>query len=222
MGERENYAPGTFCWAELGTTDADAAKAFYTGVFGWEAVDAPAGEAGTYTTFKLDGQDVGGAVRDGGGGARFVDAALVLVRLGRGRRLPGSARFGARRRGARPPVRRHAVRPHDRAEGPDRRDRAPVAAAVTGRRRRASTTPAAWSGTSWRRPTPPARATSSPSCSGWELEPRRSGYGIIKNKGALNGGMRPRRTASRPTGSSTSPPRRSTGRSRRSARPAVR
>ena len=55
MGDRENYAPGTFCWADLGTTDADAAKAFYTGVFGWEAVDQPAGEAGTYTTFKLDG-----------------------------------------------------------------------------------------------------------------------------------------------------------------------
>jgi uncharacterized protein len=58
MGERESYAPGTFCWADLGTTDADAAKAFYTKVFGWEAVDAPAGDAGTYTTFKLDGRDV--------------------------------------------------------------------------------------------------------------------------------------------------------------------
>ena len=58
MGERESYAPGTFCWADLGTTDADAAKAFYTAVFGWEAVDAEVGEAGTYTTFKLDGLDV--------------------------------------------------------------------------------------------------------------------------------------------------------------------
>src|ERR687896_85296 len=42
MGERDSYAPGTFCWADLGTTDADAAKAFYTRVFGWEAVDSPA------------------------------------------------------------------------------------------------------------------------------------------------------------------------------------
>ena len=58
MGERDSYAPGTFCWADLGTTDADAAKAFYTRVFGWEAVDAPAGDAGTYTTFRLDGRDV--------------------------------------------------------------------------------------------------------------------------------------------------------------------
>jgi len=53
MGERETYAPGTFCWADLGTTDREAAKAFYTRVFGWEAVD---GEEDT--TFKLDGKDV--------------------------------------------------------------------------------------------------------------------------------------------------------------------
>ena len=58
MGERDSYAPGTFCWADLGTTDAAGAKAFYTAVFGWEAVDAPAGDAGVYTTFKLDGTDV--------------------------------------------------------------------------------------------------------------------------------------------------------------------
>ena len=58
MGERASYAPGTFCWAALGTSDAEAAKAFYTRVVGWEAVDAPAGDAGTYTTFRLDGRDV--------------------------------------------------------------------------------------------------------------------------------------------------------------------
>jgi predicted enzyme related to lactoylglutathione lyase len=58
MGERESYAPGTFCWADLGTTDPDSAKAFYTRVFGWEAVDGEPGEAGVYTVFKLDGVDV--------------------------------------------------------------------------------------------------------------------------------------------------------------------
>ena len=58
MGERETYAPGTFCWADLGTSDAESAKGFYTAVFGWEAVDAPAGDAGTYTTFRLGGRDV--------------------------------------------------------------------------------------------------------------------------------------------------------------------
>jgi len=58
MGERETYAPGTFCWADLGTTDREAAKAFYTKLFGWEAVDGPSTEASEYTIFKLDGADV--------------------------------------------------------------------------------------------------------------------------------------------------------------------
>ena len=58
MGEREGYPPGIFCWADLGTTDADAAKAFYTSVFGWEAEDTAVGEGGVYTTFRLDGRDV--------------------------------------------------------------------------------------------------------------------------------------------------------------------
>lgn len=35
MGARTEYAPGTFCWTDLGTTDVDGAKAFYTGLFGW-------------------------------------------------------------------------------------------------------------------------------------------------------------------------------------------
>jgi uncharacterized protein len=58
MGERERYAPGTFCWVDLGTTDNASAKSFYTRLFGWEAVDSPAGHAGVYTMFRLDGRDV--------------------------------------------------------------------------------------------------------------------------------------------------------------------
>ncbi len=41
MGERSECAPGTFSWTDLATTDQDAAKAFYTGLFGWEAEDMP-------------------------------------------------------------------------------------------------------------------------------------------------------------------------------------
>ena len=29
------HPAGTFCWAELATSDTDGAKAFYTGLFGW-------------------------------------------------------------------------------------------------------------------------------------------------------------------------------------------
>src|SRR5690348_10698902 len=39
MGERTSYTPGTFSWADLTTTDQDGAKAFYTALFGWEAID---------------------------------------------------------------------------------------------------------------------------------------------------------------------------------------
>jgi uncharacterized protein len=53
MGERTSYAPGTFSWVELLTTDTEAAKAFYGGLFGWEHRDDPAGETGVYTTFAI-------------------------------------------------------------------------------------------------------------------------------------------------------------------------
>ena len=42
MGERTGYAAGSFCWADLGTTDQDAAKEFYGGLFGWQAHDTHA------------------------------------------------------------------------------------------------------------------------------------------------------------------------------------
>ena len=60
MGKRENYAPGTFCWVDLATTDPASAKAFYGELFGWEVEDVPAGEAGTYTMLRLDGDEVCG------------------------------------------------------------------------------------------------------------------------------------------------------------------
>lgn len=58
MGTRTEYAPGTFCWVDLGTTDADGAKAFYGELFGWEAADIPAGDMGTYSMLRLDGKEV--------------------------------------------------------------------------------------------------------------------------------------------------------------------
>ncbi len=60
MGKRERYEPGTFCWVDLATTDPAGAKTFYGELFGWEAEDTPAGEAGTYTMLRLDGDEVGG------------------------------------------------------------------------------------------------------------------------------------------------------------------
>jgi predicted enzyme related to lactoylglutathione lyase len=58
MAERDAYAQGMFCWADLGTTEGAAAKAFYTELLGWEAEDLGAGEDGVYTMFRRDGRDV--------------------------------------------------------------------------------------------------------------------------------------------------------------------
>jgi predicted enzyme related to lactoylglutathione lyase len=58
MGDRTEYPPGTFCWVELTTTDQEAAKAFYGGLFGWEAYDSPVGEGVFYSMMSLGGKNV--------------------------------------------------------------------------------------------------------------------------------------------------------------------
>jgi len=50
------HAPGTFCWAELYTTDQAGAKAFYGGLFGWGVRDIPTGPGAGYTIFTLEGR----------------------------------------------------------------------------------------------------------------------------------------------------------------------
>jgi uncharacterized protein len=59
MGVRTSYSPGTFSWSELATSDAAAAKAFYTALFAWEYDDMPVGDGQVYTMAKRDGQVVG-------------------------------------------------------------------------------------------------------------------------------------------------------------------
>ena len=39
----DKYPAGSFCWIELGTTDQNAAKAFYGSLFGWTVNDFPMG-----------------------------------------------------------------------------------------------------------------------------------------------------------------------------------
>jgi len=59
MPNVNEYAPGTPCWFELGTTDQTAAKEFYGKLFGWTVNDMPAGTDGVYTIFQLNGRDTG-------------------------------------------------------------------------------------------------------------------------------------------------------------------
>jgi predicted enzyme related to lactoylglutathione lyase len=54
----ESYAPGTFCWADLGSPAAAAAKRFYTSLFGWTAEDRPMGPDAAYTMLNLEGRAV--------------------------------------------------------------------------------------------------------------------------------------------------------------------
>jgi uncharacterized protein len=54
----DTYAPGTFCWADLGTPDAAAATRFYTALFGWTAEDRPMGPDASYTMLHADGRAV--------------------------------------------------------------------------------------------------------------------------------------------------------------------
>ena len=58
MGERTSYPPGTFSWAELATSDAGAAKAFYSSLLGWEYDDSPIGDGMVYSRARRDGRYV--------------------------------------------------------------------------------------------------------------------------------------------------------------------
>ncbi len=50
-----------FSYSDLQTTDLDAAKAFYTGLFGWDVEEFPMGPDGVYAMFRLNGKTVAAA-----------------------------------------------------------------------------------------------------------------------------------------------------------------
>jgi hypothetical protein len=59
----DKTGPGTFCWNELMTKDAAAAKTFYAALFGWKLSDMDMGGGGTYTVLKRGANDVGGLMQ---------------------------------------------------------------------------------------------------------------------------------------------------------------
>jgi uncharacterized protein len=63
-----NFAPFTFCWDELLTTDPTAAEKFYTTTFGWTAQHMDMGPMGTYTLLNRPGTDNGRGGEKGAGG----------------------------------------------------------------------------------------------------------------------------------------------------------
>ena len=61
MGSQMKQAAGNFCWFELGTSDQNAAKEFYAGLFGWEFNDSPLPPemGGVYATLMKGDKEVG-------------------------------------------------------------------------------------------------------------------------------------------------------------------
>jgi uncharacterized protein len=58
MAERTEYAPGIFSWTDLSTTDPEAAKSFYAGLFGWQSEDLPVPGGSVYSMQQLEGKNV--------------------------------------------------------------------------------------------------------------------------------------------------------------------
>ena len=58
MPTRDSYAQGTPNWVDLQTTDQAAAKAFYTGVFGWSYDDQPMDGGAVYSMAKIGDESV--------------------------------------------------------------------------------------------------------------------------------------------------------------------
>lgn len=58
MDEIKEHQPGTFSWIDLATTDREAAKKFYSDLFGLKTVDTPASPDIVYTMLTLDDKPV--------------------------------------------------------------------------------------------------------------------------------------------------------------------
>jgi len=56
MGERDRHEDGTFSWTDLSTPDAEASKAFYGDLLGWDFEDNPIPEGGVYVMARLGGR----------------------------------------------------------------------------------------------------------------------------------------------------------------------
>jgi uncharacterized protein len=61
MPEFTKHEPGTFSWADLSTSDVDAAIAVYTDFFGWEVDKQDIPDGGVYAMFRSNGKDVAAA-----------------------------------------------------------------------------------------------------------------------------------------------------------------
>jgi predicted enzyme related to lactoylglutathione lyase len=61
VAEFTRHEPGTFSWADLNTSDLDAAIDLYTDLFGWDVAKEPVSDGSIYAMFRLNGKDVAAA-----------------------------------------------------------------------------------------------------------------------------------------------------------------
>jgi predicted enzyme related to lactoylglutathione lyase len=54
------YAPGSFCWIDLASSNVEGSRDFYKRLFGWDASDRAYGPGGRYWAFTAEGQSVAG------------------------------------------------------------------------------------------------------------------------------------------------------------------
>jgi predicted enzyme related to lactoylglutathione lyase len=117
MGERTEYAPGTFSWVDLSTPDPEAAKQFYAALFGWQSQDLPVPGDSFYSMQQLDGKNVAAIAPQPQQSARRGAAGMAVVCHRRQRRRRGAPRGRRRGQRARRALRRVAGRPDGRGPG---------------------------------------------------------------------------------------------------------
>jgi predicted enzyme related to lactoylglutathione lyase len=61
MPQIDKHVETMFSYSDLQTTDLEAAKTFYTKLFGWSVDEQPMGEGQVYAMFKKDGKTTGAA-----------------------------------------------------------------------------------------------------------------------------------------------------------------
>ncbi len=65
MPTRASAPSGSPCWTDLWTSDVEASRSFYSGLFGWEAQE-PSPDFGGYFMFTRDGVPIAGGMGDMG------------------------------------------------------------------------------------------------------------------------------------------------------------